>query len=141
MLIDGATSNADGNGKTEILFDDWSIVIKAITFLTMSCSDAGTDPGIHVEERGGREVGYDNSVEQVLGLGDRIWACLDGDRVLSHMGVCLKGTGSREGNDRPLFIHHVPVIRAPDRGSEYHVSSPLVAVLPHVLFGQRISGC
>lgn len=100
-------------------------VISAIPSTGAPCSDARMDLYIHVEKRGGREVGYDNRLEQILVLRDRGWACLDDARVLSYMGLSLKGASSREGNDRPLCIHHVPVIRAPDRRSGRHVSSVL----------------
>jgi hypothetical protein len=121
-LAYNSTSTADDAGETE-MSDDRSIVI---TSPGVPCSDAGMDPCIHIEERGGREMGYDNRVDQTRVMGNRVWACLDDGCVLPHMGLPVRETSSREESDRTLFIHHVPVTRAPDRGSGYYISSTLI---------------
>lgn len=121
-LICHSTSTADGAGVTGTS-DDRSTVIASTA---APCSDTGMNPCIHVEERGGRETGHDNRDDQIRAMGNHIWVCLDDSCVRPPLGLSVRETTSREGSNRPLYLHDVPVIRAPDRGAGCHVSSALI---------------
>ena len=120
-LVCNSTPTADGAGVTGNS-DDRSTVIASTA---APCSDTG-NPCIHVEERGGRETGHDNRDDQIRAMGNRIWVCLDDSCVRPPLGLSIRETTSGEGSDRPLCLHDVPVIRAPDRGARCHVSSALI---------------
>lgn len=81
---------------------------------------------MYVEEREGREAGYDNGIDQINIMGDSARAYLDYSDGLSHLGLCLKGRSFQEGNDRPLYSYRVSAPHAPDRGSRHHVSFALI---------------
>lgn len=82
------------------------------------------DPGIYVEEREGREAGYDNRIDQTGVVGDFVRACMGHRDGFSYMGLCLEENGRtiQEGNDRSIHIDGVSAIRAPTRRSSPHVS-------------------
>ena len=101
-----------------------SIMIRAIASSVAPGSATGTDPGIYVEEREGREADYDNRIDQIRVMGNAGRASVGHGDGFSHMGLCLEGRGRtiQERHDRSICVDGISAVCAPNRRSSHYVS-------------------